>query len=329
MHAEFEAPVQETSIEIKVSKPTTVSKSADSNVYKAINGVSFYKKNEAVYKQYKKGDIMIALDMNDKGAKSFALLPNTLAAQTLIMSFPKEEHSFYDVCIYSSKYSIRNYPVKLFFDIEEKDEDGKRQLFTMLHCNVIVSNLYMNVCEVLKKYYAIGYDFKDVVVINSGMFMDDDEFEGYTHEDKQVAIKEKYGNAFSSFHVVFNKIHFCNIKSMSDFFETHKKILVSKGLDECIDQGVYTRSRNFCLPECTKKGQERYLKIISHNHDFQYAMLPAISDDSVIIPTTKKDLEKIPTTTISPTPETITSMEKEFLDNIALFTDDATAEYMC
>ena len=138
----------------------------------------------------------------------------------------------------------------------------------MLHCNVIVSNLYVNVCEVLKKYYSIGYDFKDVVVINSGMFMDDDEFEGYRHEDKQVAIKEKYGSAFSSFHVVFNKIHFCNIKSMSDFFETHKKILLSKGLDESIDQGVYTSSRNFRLPECTKKGQERYLKIISHNHDF-------------------------------------------------------------
>ena len=46
----------------------------------------FYKEIEAVHKQYKKGGIMIALDIDGKGAKSFALLPNTLAAQTLIMS---------------------------------------------------------------------------------------------------------------------------------------------------------------------------------------------------------------------------------------------------
>ena len=39
-----------------------------------------------MYKAYKKGDIMIALDINDKGAKSYALLQSTLAVQTLIMS---------------------------------------------------------------------------------------------------------------------------------------------------------------------------------------------------------------------------------------------------
>ena len=58
---------------------------------------------------------MIALDSNDKGNKSFALFPTTLAAQTFIMSYPKEERSFYDVCCYSTRFNVRNYPVKLFF----------------------------------------------------------------------------------------------------------------------------------------------------------------------------------------------------------------------
>ena len=42
---------------------------------------------------------MIALDIDGGGVKSFALLPNILTAQTLIMSYPKEERAFYDVCI--------------------------------------------------------------------------------------------------------------------------------------------------------------------------------------------------------------------------------------
>ena len=93
MHAESDTPVEETSIEIQVVKPTKKSKSSDSKIYKNINGIIFYSEIEAVYKQYKKGDIMIALDINNNGAKSFALLPNTLAVQTLVMSFPKEERS--------------------------------------------------------------------------------------------------------------------------------------------------------------------------------------------------------------------------------------------
>ena len=42
--AEFEPPVEETSIEIQVVKPTKKSKSPDSKVYKTINGITFYMK---------------------------------------------------------------------------------------------------------------------------------------------------------------------------------------------------------------------------------------------------------------------------------------------
>ena len=103
---EFEPPVEETSIEIKVVKPIKQSKSPDSSVYKTINGIVFYNKIEIVYKMYKKGDIMIVLDINDKGAKSFALLPSTLTVQTLIISCPKQERAFYGICIYSSNITF-------------------------------------------------------------------------------------------------------------------------------------------------------------------------------------------------------------------------------
>ena len=77
------SPIEKTSVEIQVVNPT------DTNVYKTINGITFYNKIEMVYQAYKKGDIIIALDINDIGAKSYALLPNTLAVQTFIMSYPK------------------------------------------------------------------------------------------------------------------------------------------------------------------------------------------------------------------------------------------------
>ena len=173
--AEFEPPVEETSIKIQGVKPIKKSKSPDSNVYKTIYGINFYNIIEIVYKMYKKGDIMIALDIDAEGAKSYALLQSTLAVQTLIMSCPKQERAFYDICIYSSKHNIRSYPVKLFFDIEEKDEDGKRVLFTREECNYICTKLYHNVCNVLLKYYAINYDIKNFVVVDSGDVFDWDE----------------------------------------------------------------------------------------------------------------------------------------------------------
>ena len=130
----------------------------------------------------------------------------------------------------------------------------------------------------------------------------------------------------SSVHLIFNKIHFNNIKSMSDFFETHKDI-INNGVEDYIDQGVYTPSRFFRLPECTKKGKERFLETISENHDFQDALLTTISNDSILIPTTKKDLEHKPTAVVAPTTESISEMESVFLANLDKFHDDANAEY--
>ena len=52
---------------------------------------------------------------------------------------------------------------------------------------------------------------------------------------------------------------------MSDFFQKHKKMLL-RPIEDSIDMGVYSSSRNFCLPECTKNGQQRYLHIVSNQN---------------------------------------------------------------
>ena len=116
-------------------------KSSDNFIVKTINGVNFYNKIEMLYKSYEKGNIAIGLDINKDGPKCFALLPNNLAVQTLVMSCPKLERCFYDICLYSSKHSIRNYPLKLFFDIEQKGPDGKKTLITDQILNVVIQTI--------------------------------------------------------------------------------------------------------------------------------------------------------------------------------------------
>ena len=99
------------------------------------------------------------------------------------------------------------------------------------------------------------------------------------------------------------------------------------GIEEYIDMGIYNSTRSFRLPECTKKNKEKYLKIVSENHDFQDALLNSIDNDSIIIPTRKKHLERKPDSYDVPTTESISEMEDEFISNISLFMNDAIAEY--
>ena len=125
-----------------------------------------------LYKSYEKGNIAIGLDINKDGPKCFALLPNNLAVQTLVMSCPKLERCFYDICLYSSKHSIRNYPLKLFFDIEQKGPDGKKTLITDQILNMVIQTIYNNVYDVLRRFYALEYDMKNLVVLDSGDHID-------------------------------------------------------------------------------------------------------------------------------------------------------------
>ena len=79
-----------------------------------INGIKFYPKHEMIYSIYKPVDVAISMDLSETGAKCYALFPNTLAVQTVIMSLPKNERYLYEITLFSSKNSIRIYPIKLF-----------------------------------------------------------------------------------------------------------------------------------------------------------------------------------------------------------------------
>ena len=97
---------------------------------------------------------MISHDLNDKGAKCFAQSPTNLAVKTFVMSCAEKERCFYDVCLYSTKHNIRNYPIKLFFDIERKDENGIKMLLSDEVLDMVFQVLYNTVYDVLRKYYA-------------------------------------------------------------------------------------------------------------------------------------------------------------------------------
>ena len=98
--------------------------------------------------------------------KCYALFPNTLAVETFIMSLPKNERYFYDICIYSSTHSIRNYTVKLYFDIDFKTVVSDH----LLNCTIFA--VFTNVCDVLRRYYCLDYDISDLVVLDSSDHID-------------------------------------------------------------------------------------------------------------------------------------------------------------
>ena len=81
---------------------------------------TWYTKISHTYENYKKGDILIAKDVDEKGAKNFAFFPNTKILEEYINT--SSEKHFYDCYYYSSKENIKNYPVKLGFDIDIEGE---------------------------------------------------------------------------------------------------------------------------------------------------------------------------------------------------------------
>ena len=108
-----------------------------------INGIKFYPKQEMIYSIYTPGDVAISMDLSETGVTCYALFPNTLAVQTFIMSLPKNERYFYEITLFSSKNSIRNYPIKLFFDIDAKDENKKRVLLNDYLTDCLIHNIHI------------------------------------------------------------------------------------------------------------------------------------------------------------------------------------------
>jgi len=317
-----------------------MSKSTQLVFCQEINGIKFYPKQEMIYSIYKPGDIAISMDTSDTGAKCYALFPNTLAVQTFIMSLPKNERYFYEIMFFSSKNSIRNYPIKLFFDIDVKDENKNRVLLDDYITDSLIHTIFTNVSDILRNYYAIDYSIRDLVIIDSGDHINLQDKHFYEETDglfikksskeeteqmKAEAIKGKY----TSFHMVFNNIHFVNIQSLVDFMNTHLPYISSE-ISEYIDPVVYRTSGCLRLAECTKRGREKYLTISTEQHDFQDSMLTSIPSTSILIPTLKKDLKRQPLPAQTPTPESVSKMKSLFLSNIDKFVDDACSEYhMC
>ena len=103
---------------------------------------------------------------------------------------------------------------------------------------------------------------------------------------------------------------------MSDFFSTHKAILTNGIEDYYCFSFIYIYIYIYI-----------HLKIISENHDYQDALLISMENDDIIIPTTKKHLERKSESFDVPTIESISEMEEEFLSHINKFMNEAIAEY--
>ena len=136
--------IESSTVEMKTDnvvemKTDSVIETESKHIVSDINGVKFYKQLEMLYNIYKPGDITIAMDLSEKGSKCYALFPNTLSVQTFVMSLPKSKRYFYEVCLYSTKHSIRNVAVKLFFDIDFKDENKNGKLVTDYFLNSLIS----------------------------------------------------------------------------------------------------------------------------------------------------------------------------------------------
>ena len=192
-----------------------------------------------IYEVYHTGDIAIAMDNDETGAKCFALFPNTLAVQTFIMSRPKNERYFYEMMLYAPKNNVRNYPLKLFFDIDVKDDNDKtkRMLLDDFLTDALINSIFTHVSDILRNYYAIDYSIENLVIIDSGdhinyqdkHFYEEDDglcIRKRSKEETEEMIKSATEGKYTSFHLVFNNIHFANIQSMKEFMETHIILLI-------------------------------------------------------------------------------------------------------
>ena len=159
------------------------------------------------YADYKKGDIVIAKDVDEKGAKNFALFPNVQTLKQYINT--SAEKHFYDCYYYSSKENIKKYPVKLAFDIDITGEIDSTLKET------IVVDIFYKVQYELSKYYNITIADTDFVILDSSGLKED-------------------GTYKTSIHIILNGYHFTNVKFLEMFIKFHLKKLFD---DQCYSLG--------------------------------------------------------------------------------------------
>ena len=186
---------------------------------------TWYEKISHTYENYKKGSILIAKDVGEKGAKNFAFFPNTKILEEYI-STSSEKH-FYDCYYYSSKENIKNYPVKLGFDIDIEGEIDSSLKDT------IVNTIYEKVQYELFQYYNKTSSSNDIVVLDSSGLKDNGIYK-------------------TSFHIVIKGKYFENQKKVEMFVKFHLEDLFENsvlGLDKCI----YATYHFLRIMNCSKR----------------------------------------------------------------------------
>ena len=73
----------------------------------------WYKELHACVEDYKLGNVLVASDMNDEGAKKFALFPNYTELINYRDSRIPERRNLYEITKYD-KNTFPHYPTKLF-----------------------------------------------------------------------------------------------------------------------------------------------------------------------------------------------------------------------
>ena len=120
---------------------------------------TWYAKISHTYADNKEGDILIAKDVNENGAKNFGFFPNTQILEEYINA--SSEKHFYDCYYYSSNKNIKNYPVKLAFDVDIEGE-----IDTSLK-ETIVYTIYEKVQYELFQYYNKTINLNDFVILDN------------------------------------------------------------------------------------------------------------------------------------------------------------------
>lgn len=193
---------------------------------------------------------MFAKDENSKGAKSFTKVETHDEFLEWANSQIPTDRCFYEMILDKN-------PVKLFFDIDVSpaiDDEMKDITIT----SVIERSIFG-----LREYYNVhNINAEDFAVLDSsGVYNDNDGVQ-----------KTK-----TSLHIILvNKVYFQNYSCLKIFI---KKVFANRDKDENIkgiDFGVY-RPGCFRMPLSTKRGQNRFLTIIT-NHSMKECMVTCIDD---------------------------------------------------
>ena len=163
-----------------------------------------------------------------------------------------------------------------------------------------VESIYYKFHDVLESLYGIDYSHRNIRVV-----------------DSSGIIEKPSGQVYkTSFHVIFNEVHFANIDKMKIFIDKYfPELLQFTGVDGV----VYKHDQLIRLPLCTKQGRNVPLLFVGDNEDdFQSCMVSSISSTSVWQAVDAKVIRK--QVSVAPVdPEQMYKLEKLFIQHMDAF----------